>query len=184
MSNLINSQPRFGLETDGAVVRIFDYATGVYHTVEDDETVIESVDGAWNAQAIAEAIKTQQQVFGAFLGDRDPDARADDIDETEVGMAAKLSRRRIEEHDSTVAGREHRDRVEQAKRDFLSDEGEQRTQTAVDETTAEVRAGAGGEQLTEEQRVQREEEEARKRQEEEQRRQQEAQQQSAEGAQA
>lgn len=168
--NMINSLPRFGLEEANGVVRVFDYATSVYHTVENEDTVIESTDGVWNAAAIAEAIRTQQQVFGAFIEERG--SSEDDLDETELGRSARSSRRRIQEHDQTEAQRQHRDKVKQARQDFLTDGNEQRTQEGIEQTGAEVAAGAGGQQ---QEAVQSEEEEARKRSEEEQRRQQEAQ---------
>jgi hypothetical protein len=157
MTNMINSLPRFGLESANGVDRIFDYATGTYHTIKDRDTVIESTDGVWHAAAIAQAIKKQQQVFGAFLGERSPDAHPDDIDEVEHGLAARISRTRILEHDDTEAARQQRaDKVEQAKEDFLADGSgdstpqrgedglteEERKQQQLEQTDTKVQAGA------------------------------------------
>ena len=143
MTNMINSLPRFGLEEENGVQRIFDYATGIYHTIKDVETTIDSTDGSWNAAAIAEAIKTQQSVFGAYVSERNSVADPDLVDELEEGRAARLSQARVREHDETQEQRELRaDKVEQAKQDFLAD-------GAGDKLPAE----------TEEQRVSREESE-------------------------
>lgn len=155
MTNMINSQPRFGLEQDNGVEKIFDYATGVYHTIKDDDTEFESTDGVWNAREVATAIQTQQSVFSARVADRDPDAHPDDLDEVEAGRAARVSRTRILEHDDTAALQEQRaDKVAQFKEDFLADgtgdstpqrdaDGlteEERKQKQIDEKNAEIAA--------------------------------------------
>lgn len=103
MSNMINSQPRFGLEEAGGVVRIFDYATSRYISVTDNPQ-FDSVDGVWDAQELIKLIKTQQPVYGAQLhqGERTRDEAA--------------------EEQRQVAEDQRHDKVEQAKADFMAED--------------------------------------------------------------
>lgn len=165
MSNMINSAPRFGVETVGDVVRIFDYATGSYWTVTGEDTVIESVDGQWDANELVRLIQSSQQIDEAFVGDLEER----EVDEVEEGKETAGNRRRVDELLQTRAAREHReevqadkvkqaaadfnaefpeghpDKVDKTGTDFLTDSPELRQQRAIDKTDAAIRAGASQE---------------------------------------
>lgn len=161
MTNMINSQPRFGYEETGGVERVFDYQTGRYTHIADDDTIVESTDGEWHGRTLINLIKTLQPVESARRAKAADRAVPDENEDPE----AYANRRRIDQLKKDADERAERervraeqpDKVEQFKRDFVGD-GISQQEHDVNKTAQEVTAGASqqGQQQIEAERQQRE----------------------------
>lgn len=131
MSNMINSQPRFGLDTENGVERIFDYATGLYAPIGED-TPLDSVDGTWNTVELARLIKTGQPLHEAII----------EQDQHDVEDTRQHQRDQAEERRAAT-----RDKVEQAKADFMADGGVETEEERKQREAKEAEVEAEGQRL-------------------------------------